>query len=94
MFRARFAQQLSPFCRGRTMPLSLMLGQSLRLQLFYTLLQEQAAEQKTEEVKPTEIKPEEPIKKDEGKWYIDVITGLRHNVRETKQQLETLKTEE
>ncbi len=37
--------------------------------------------------------PQEPAKKEEGKWYIDVITGLRHNVREKAQELEALKAE-
>lgn len=31
--------------------------------------------------------------KDGSKWYMDVITGLRHNVRDTKQENETLKAE-
>jgi hypothetical protein len=43
--------------------------------------------------KPLETKVEELPKKEEGKWYIDVITGLRHNVRETKEEVEALKKE-
>ena len=45
----------------------------------------------------TETAPMEPdqdkAKKEEGKWYIDVITGLRHNVRDTKAKLEALEAE-
>lgn len=42
----------------------------------------------------TEEKPAETPKKEENKnWYIDVITGLRHNVRDTNAELEKLKAE-
>lgn len=51
----------------------------------------EATETKTDPV--TEIKPAEPAKKEEQKWYVDVITGLRHNVRDTKAENETLKAE-
>lgn len=41
----------------------------------------------------TETKKEESAKTEEPKWYIDVITGLRHNVRDTKAENEALKAE-
>jgi len=56
---------------------------------------ETTPETKTETTteKSPETKPEEPPKKEEGKWYIDVITGLRHNVREKGEKLEALEKE-
>ena len=40
-----------------------------------------------------EVKKEESAKETKQDWYYDVITGLRHNVRDTKAENEALKAE-
>lgn len=46
-----------------------------------------------------DTKTEEPVKKpeentkDNSKWYIDVITGLRHGAKESREKIESLESE-